>query len=263
VAFLLPFLWFWIRGRIPKGYWPALLGLFALGGLQGGVGWVMVASGLVDRPSVSHYRLTLHLALAVVIYVAMLWTAFGLLQPRGPIAAHAGIRRWSRVVYVLIAVTIIYGAFVAGLRAGWIYNTFPWMGDGLVPAGYWLKSLGWRNLVENHDTVQFNHRLLATLTLLAIIVLWGAARRKVAGLRRAATWLVLSVLLQYGLGITTILLFDVDVARPPLAGGLVIGTLHQAGAMVLVTAAVWSAHAARAGRARPRASQRISVTMLE
>src|SRR5262245_40612704 len=80
VVFFVPFLWFWIRGRMPNGYWPALLGIFALGVLQGGAGWIMVASGLVDRPSVSHYRLSTHLALAIAIYLALLWTALGLLQ---------------------------------------------------------------------------------------------------------------------------------------------------------------------------------------
>ncbi|MCW5774110.1 MAG: COX15/CtaA family protein, partial [Rhodospirillaceae bacterium] len=186
-AFLLPFLWFWVRGRIPKGYWPALLGLFALGGLQGVVGWVMVASGLVDRPSVSHYRLATHLALAIVIYGALLWTAFGLLQQRGANALPRATRRWTRLVYVLIGITIIAGAFVAGLRAGLIYNTFPLMGGSLAPSDYWLPDLGWLNPFENRAAVQFHHRILATATLLSIVFLWWQVRRSGGARARRAS----------------------------------------------------------------------------
>lgn len=249
VVFLVPFLWFWVRGRIPKGYGPALLGLFALGGLQGVVGWVMVASGLVDRPAVSHYRLALHLGLAIVIYAALLWTALGLLQPRGGKALSRGARRWAHLAYVLIALTVLAGAFVAGLRAGLVYNTFPLMGGALVPSDYWLPDLGWLNPLENRAAVQFHHRLLATATLAAILALWWRLRRDgaPAAPRRGAHLLVGAVLVQYGLGIVTLLRFG--QAPPPLAEAVAIGTLHQAWAMVVVSAALWFAHAAR--RAAP------------
>jgi cytochrome c oxidase assembly protein subunit 15 len=244
VVFLLPFLWFWIRGRIPNGYWPALLGLFALGALQGGVGWLMVASGLVDRPSVSHYRLAVHLLLAVVIYAALLWTALGLLQPRGDSALARRDRGPSRLVYLLVVLTIAAGALVAGLRAGLVYNTFPLMGGALVPTDYWLPGLGWINAFENRAAVQFHHRVLATATLLAAGYLWWRVRGGGAPrVGRGAAWLLGAVLLQYGLGIVAILRFG--QAPPPMAEAVAIGTLHQAGAMVVVTAALWFAHAAR------------------
>jgi cytochrome c oxidase assembly protein subunit 15 len=245
VVFLVPFLWFWIRGRIPKGYGPTLLGLFVLGGLQGAVGWLMVASGLVDRPSVSHYRLAIHLALAIVIYAGLLWTALGLMQPRTGLALARGNRGWARLVYTLIGVTILAGALVAGLRAGLIYNSFPLMGGALVPSDYWQTALGWLNAFENHAAVQFNHRVLATATLLASAYLWLRVRgAEPPAVRRSAALMLGAVLLQYALGIVTILSFG--QTPPPMAAAVAIGTLHQAGAMVLVTAVLWFAHAARA-----------------
>jgi cytochrome c oxidase assembly protein subunit 15 len=236
IVFLVPFLWFWIRGRIPKGYGPALLGLFVLGGLQGAVGWLMVASGLVDRPSVSHYRLAIHLGLAIVIYAALLWTALGLLQPRGASARARRDRGWAHLAYLLIALTILAGALVAGLRAGLVYNSFPLMGQALVPSDYWLPGVGWINAFENRAAVQFHHRVLATVTLLAVAYLWWRVRG-------ASAWMLAAVLLQYALGIATILMFG--QTPPPMSEAVAIGTLHQAGAMVLVSAAVWFAHAAR------------------
>ena len=249
VAFLVPFLWFWIRGRIPKGYGPALVGLFVLGGLQGAVGWLMVASGLVDRPAVSHYRLAIHLALAIVIYVALLWTALGLLQRRGGLALARGNRGWARAAYTLVGVTILAGALVAGLRAGLIYNTFPLMGGAVVPSDYWQAELGWLNAFENRAAVQFHHRVLATATLLAVLYLRWRVRSEEPGVRRAAALIVGAVLLQYALGIGAILSFG--QAPPQMAAAVAIGTLHQAGAMVLVTAAVWFAHAARRATSAP------------
>lgn len=236
VVFLVPLLWFWMRGRVPKGYGPALVGLFVLGGLQGAVGWLMVASGLVDRPAVSHYRLAIHLGLAIVIYAALLWTALGLFQPRGAAALARRDRGWVHLAYTLIALTILAGALVAGLRAGLIYNGFPLMGGALVPSDYWVPELGWLNAFENRAAVQFHHRVLATLTLLAAAYLWWRVRG-------AASWVLAAVLLQYALGVATILMFG--QTPPPMGAAVAIGTLHQAGAMVLVTAAVWFAHAAR------------------
>jgi cytochrome c oxidase assembly protein subunit 15 len=250
VVFLVPFLWFWVRGRIPRGHGPALGGLFALGALQGALGWVMVASGLVDRPSVSHYRLAAHLGLAIVIFVALLWTALGLLQPRGANRLERGTLTWTRLACLLIGITIIAGALVAGLRAGLVYNSFPLMGGALVPSDYWLPELGWLNPFENRAAVQFHHRLLATATLLAVLYLWWRVRLSdTAALRRAAAGLLGAMLLQYALGIVAILRFG--QAPPPLTEAVAIGTLHQAGAMILVTAALWFAHSARRPTASP------------
>ena len=244
VVFLVPFLWFWVRGRIPKGYWPALTGLFALGALQGGLGWAMVASGLVDRPSVSHYRLAAHLLLAIVIYAAVLWTALGLFQPREDLALARSNQGWARLAHVLIALTIAAGALVAGLRAGLLYNSFPLMGGALVPPDYWLPELGWMNAFENRPAVQFHHRALATATLLAVAYLWWRVRASEGpAVGRGAALMLGAVLLQYALGIVAILRFG--QVPPPAAEAVAIGMLHQAGAMLLVTAALWFAHAAR------------------
>jgi cytochrome c oxidase assembly protein subunit 15 len=255
IAFLLPFLWFWIRGRIPKGYWPALIALFALGALQGGLGWAMVASGLVDRPSVSHYRLAAHLGLAIVIYAGLLWTALGLFQKRDDVVLARRNQGWARLAYTLIALTVIVGALVAGLRAGLIYNSFPLMGGALVPSDYLLPELGWINAFENRAAVQFHHRLLATATLLAVAYLWWRVRGgEVLRVRRAAGLMLGAVLLQYALGVVAILRFG--QAPPPAAEAVAIGTLHQAGAMILVTAALWFAHAARLRGAATSAAPR-------
>src|SRR5690606_35230934 len=141
VVFLLPFLWFLVRRRIPAGLAPHLAALFLLGGLQGFIGWFMVASGFAERVSVSQYRLTLHLGLALAIYGYMLWLALGLLRPAPALFTHGSVepahavrlrRRLSGLV-ALAAITILFGGFVAGLDGGFIYNTFPTMNGRLLP----------------------------------------------------------------------------------------------------------------------------------
>ena len=187
--------------------------------------------------------------LAMIIYAALLWVALGLLDPRGGSALEPRARKHWRAVLILLVVTIFYGALVAGLRAGLVHNTFPLMSGSLVPSDYWYAPLGWLNVFENHSAVQFHHRVLATGTLLAILWLWWRLRTGEAPprTRRAALWLGGAVLLQYALGIVTILRFG--QSPPPSGEAVAIGTMHQAGAMVLVTAAAWFAHAARQRRA--------------
>jgi cytochrome c oxidase assembly protein subunit 15 len=231
LAYAVPLAWFWLRGRIPSGLKPRLMYLLVLGGLQGLLGWYMVASGLVDRPSVSHYRLAAHLGLALILYVAVLWTALGLVQRRvvpapalgGRFAAAAG----------LVAATVLYGAFVAGLDAGLVHNTFPLMGGRLIPDDLIAAEHGWRSVVEHRTAVQFVHRVLATAALLSALWLWLGARR---GKRaRAGLGVAAAAALQYALGIATL------VALVPVW----LGTLHQAGALVLITALTVYAHVAR------------------
>jgi heme a synthase len=240
-AFLLPFLWFWATKRIPKGLMPKLLGLFLLGGLQGGIGWFMVVSGLVDRPSVSHYRLALHLGVAFVIFGLMLWVALGLLDPK-PESARSGaapaLRRHAGLALGLVAVTVAWGAFVAGLDAGMIYNTWPLMGGHLVPEDMWFLDPAALNFVENHAGVQFTHRWLAILTGLVVLALWWRATR--ADLSRRghlighATGVMM--VLQIALGIATLL----SVVAIPLAAA------HQAGALALIALLVWLRHEVKA-----------------
>ena len=237
VAFAVPFLYFLLRGRIDWRLAPRLAGLLVLGGLQGVLGWYMVKSGLADRIEVSQYRLAAHLIAAVIIYIAILWVALDLLAPptalRDP--RRHRLRRGAALVLLMALVTMAAGAFVAGLRAGYIYNTFPLMGGGWVPGEYGELAPWYRNWFENPAAAQFDHRLLAESTWLAVLLLWAFGRRAAAAhrARLALDALLLAASLQAALGIATLLL----VVPLPLA------VAHQAGAMLLVTAAVVTLHA--------------------
>lgn len=241
VVFAVPFLYFLLRGRISRGLAPKLAGLFVLGGLQGALGWYMVESGLVHRIEVSQYRLAAHLALAVAIYAAMLWVALDLLVPR-PVAAGRGalrLRHGASLVFGLVFLTMIAGAFVAGLRAGYIYNTFPLMGGSFAPGEYAHLTPFVRNWFENPAAAQFDHRLLAETTWLIIAGLWLISLR--VALAPRARWalhaLFAMATVQASLGIATLLL----VVPLPLA------VTHQGGAVLLLTAALVARHALRRG----------------
>ncbi len=237
VVFFVGFVYLLVRRRLSLAMTPHLIVLFVLGGLQGALGWYMVASGLVDRPSVSHFRLAAHLGTAILIYVYTLWFMFGLVAPRSDEHEPNGLRSAARIVFLLIALTVVYGAFTAGLDAGKIYNTFPLMGGRWVPADYLTLPGFFTNVVSNPVAVQFNHRVLAILTLTSVFLLWLAAmiRAEQPGVRGAASLLLLAVMIQAGLGITTLL----------LAVPVWLGVLHQAWAMVVITCAVWLAHSFR------------------
>ena len=230
VVFALPFLYFLIRRQLPRRLIPYLVGLFALGALQGLLGWVMVASGLVDRPSVSHYRLAAHLTNDLLIYALTLWTAFYVAKPRAealvPPEAAPLLRRHAITGLSILAVTIIWGAFTAGLRAGLVYNTFPLMGGSVVPPDFLALAPWWSNVTENHGAVQFIHRALAMTTGLVLLALALRLRAPNVGrqLRRMATWLFAIVALQIFLGIETVL------NQVPVW----LGALHQANAILLL-----------------------------
>ena len=216
LAFGLPLLFFWLAGRIPQGYGLPLMGLLALGGVQGIIGWWMVTSGLVDNPAVSQYRLAIHLSMALLILLLLLWTALNLRfgrskRPSGRAAA----------TLLLVALTIIAGAFVAGMDAGLLYNEYPLMGDGLVPVEYGENGLS--DPFDNPATAQFHHRWIAVLAVLAIADLWVAGLRK--GLGGLVHIMAVSVIIQFLLGLTTLLL-----GVPVWAGAL-----HQAGAVLLLS----------------------------
>ena len=233
IVFLVPFLFFLARGRLDRSLAWKLAAIFVLGGVQGGVGWFMVQSGLVDRPSVSQYRLAMHLGLAFLIYGVIVWTALGLRHAPAYGAGETwvpGLRRAAGWLLGLVSLTVISGAFVAGLDAGMIYNTFPLMGGHLVPVDWGQLAPWWRNLFENPVAVQFDHRVLALATTLATLGLWLQARRQRLSRRsrRIAGLLALMVLVQAGLGIATLL------AGVPVW----LGALHQAGALVLFTLAI-------------------------
>jgi cytochrome c oxidase assembly protein subunit 15 len=238
LIFLLPFVFFLFRGKIEKALTPKLITMFVLGGLQGLMGWYMVKSGLVNDPHVSQYRLTAHLGLAVIIYAYMFWVALGLLYPKvNDVTRNTNYRlgALSLIIIGIIIITILSGGFVAGTRAGFAFNTFPLMDGKLIPYGLFEHSPLWRNFFENIVTVQFEHRLLATLLFLVIPVFWFKAGKlagefKLQPLARTGSHLLLAALaLQITLGISTLLLV-VPVA---------LAAAHQAGAIILLTAALF------------------------
>ncbi len=238
-GFLLPLLWFWATGRISRPLRHRLVILFLLGALQGAVGWFMVASGfLPDTTSVSPYRLVIHLGLALVLYGAIIWSALSLLWPHPPSTSRPGMLPvLVRISTGLVCLTILAGGFVAGLHAGLDYNTFPLMGGHLVPQGYADLRPFVRNLTENIAAVQFDHRLLATLTavtsLATLAAGWIESRSR--ALNRLLMALGLTVVVQYCLGVAT-LLWVVPVE---------LAALHQAGAALLLTTNLVLLHATR------------------
>jgi cytochrome c oxidase assembly protein subunit 15 len=238
VAFLVPFMLFAVTRQIARPLVPRLLGIFVLGGLQGGMGWYMVKSGMVDRPDVSQYRLVAHLALALVLYGYLFRLALGLWRGAAPAGAPLPAPRWlaafAHLLVGIVFLTILSGGFVAGLNAGFAYNTFPLMDGKWVPDNLALLSPPWRNAFESLATVQFDHRLLATTTAGLVVLLWFAALavRLCAAARRAVHGLLAAVIVQFGLGVATLLL----VVPVPL------GVAHQGGAVLLFTAGLWAGY---------------------
>ena len=237
VVFFVPLVWFWVRGRLPRRLVPWLVGFFVLGGLQGAVGWFMVSSGFFpDQTSVAPARLVIHLSLALSLYAAILWTGLGMLHPvRSALPGTRGLRRVVGLLAGLVALTIVAGGFVAGTHAGFIYNTFPLMDGQLVPAGYARLHPFLRNLTHNLAAVQFDHRLLATLTALTALVALGLGLRRGVPARVRARVAVLAALVavQYALGVATLLM----VVPVPLASA------HQANAVLVLTACLVTWHA--------------------
>lgn len=238
LVFLLPFLYFWIRKMMPSGLIPSLVVMFVLGGLQGLLGWYMVQSGLVNNPAVSQYRLSAHLLSAILIYGFILWTILNLdlAQPYRRLR-DSPIRGWRKLSLALLALlllTIVSGGFVAGLKAGLIYNTFPLMGGQLIPEGIGALSPWYMNLFENRVTVQFDHRWLA-ITTGVLLLLWylkGRAEFADVRLKRSFKWIGMMVLIQLGLGIATLL------TQVPV----LLGLLHQAGALLLFSVLLINVH---------------------
>ena len=236
LAFFAPFLYFLLRGKLAGGLGWRLAGIFVLGGLQGAMGWYMVKSGLVDDPRVSPYRLTAHLGLAFAIYGLMFRLALDLLRPRSqtPDPRLASLRRMSAWVVGLVFIMVLTGGLVAGIRAGFAYNTFPLMNGHLVPPEIFMLTPWWQNFFSNMATVQFDHRLLAWLLAAVVPWFWLRCRRKPlpAAARMACNALLAALALQITLGITTLLLVV------PIA----LAAAHQAGALVLFSMALWAGH---------------------
>ncbi|MBC8036024.1 MAG: COX15/CtaA family protein [Rhizobiales bacterium] len=224
VAFLLPFLVFAATKRLPRSLWPWLAAIFVLGGLQGALGWYMVASGLVDRVDVSQYRLAAHLSLAALIFAAILWLALGLGGKRR--APTKERERAGLLILALVLLQIAAGGFVAGLDAGQGYTTWPLMDGQLVPVGLFVMESWWRNFFENAMTVQFNHRLLAYVIAVLVAGYAYVVRTK------ASAMLLIAVAAQIAFGIWA-LLWQVP---------LWLGLIHQGGALIVLAAALWNLH---------------------
>lgn len=238
LVFFLPFLYFWFRKLIPSGLTPRLIVMFFLGGLQGLLGWYMVKSGLVSNPHVSQYRLTAHLLSAILIYGFILWTIFDLRSAEGyRRLAESTVGRWrkiSLILIVLLIVTIVSGGFVAGLKAGLIFNTFPLMGGHIIPEGIAALSPWYLNPFENLVTVQFEHRWLATLTAVLLLSWYIKGRQSFTqpGVQRSFKLVGMMVIIQFLLGISTLLL------QVPV----ILGAMHQAGALLLFSMMLFNLH---------------------
>ena len=232
LAFALPLLFFWWKRAIPRGYGWKLAGILALGGLQGVIGWWMVASGLVDRPEVSHIRLAIHLLTALLIFAAMLWVAGDMRSlarhPEAPPARMPLAGIWTLSILFL---QFMFGAYVAGLDAGRQFNTWPLMQGELYPRGYEWMEPALRNFVDNPITVQFVHRWLAWLV--ALLAVWLAVKAWLKGFRIEAAMVGGAVALQLNLGILTLLSgAQIDIA-----------VAHQGMAVLLLGAVISAAHA--------------------
>jgi heme a synthase len=229
-AYLLPFLFFLWRGGLSGELKRRLWLLFGLGGLQGAVGWWMVASGLTERVEVSQYRLATHLVLALLIFAGIVWTVRRL-AGRPQIAVSSRLRFTSALLLVVTLIQIYFGALVAGLRAGRAYNTWPQIDGALIPSAerLWFETPWWRNMFDNVLTVQFEHRMTAyALFALAALHAFDAVRSRAGSAASGALLLLGAVSLQGVLGILTLLnQVPIDLALA-----------HQAVAIVVLTLAV-------------------------
>ncbi|MDB5566116.1 MAG: heme synthase [Tardiphaga sp.] len=248
VVYLLPFLWFLWSGVLTSDLKKRLWAIFGLGALQGGVGWWMVASGLTQRVEVSQYRLATHLILALVIFAAIVWT-LRRLRDRAPLPASARLRSTSVVVLVLTFLQLYFGALVAGLRAGRVFNTWPEIDGALIPSAsrLFFEQPWWRNLFDNTLTVQFEHRMTAyALFALAILHAVDAVRSRAGSAAvNGALWLAAAMTLQAVLGILT-LLHQVPI-------GLALA--HQAVAILVLTLAILQVERLSARRPVPSAQK--------
>ena len=241
IVFFVPFVYFLIKKQIDKPLGIKLTGLFVLGGLQGFMGWYMVMSGLANDPHVSQYRLTAHLGLAFIIFAALFWVALDLLSPD---SGHQqmtkqlqNLRRFSIGLTSLIFIMVLSGGFVAGIRAGLAYNTFPLMNGHFIPPEIFMLEPWYRNFFDNMATVQFDHRFIAWILAFSAPLFWfKAMKAELPSTTRLACHLLLVMLaIQISLGIATLLHF----VPIPLAAA------HQGGAVLLFAAALWVSHRLR------------------
>ncbi|HAH11278.1 MAG TPA: heme A synthase [Alphaproteobacteria bacterium] len=230
LAYALPLLVFWWRGQIASAWWPWLLGLLFLGGLQGFVGWWMVASGLTERTDVSQYRLVTHLTLALVIFCGLLWMAYRVLGFEAAQSMRAlAQRNWVFGFLALVFVQIMLGGLVAGTDAGMTYNTWPLMDGKVIPDGLWAQAPWWLNPFENITQIQFNHRLGGYAVAIAAVLLWWRIRKaRDQRASRLADIMLATVGAQVLIGIATL------IAVMPVW----LAAMHQFGAVLVLAATV-------------------------
>jgi cytochrome c oxidase assembly protein subunit 15 len=236
VVFLIPFFYFLLKKKFDKPLFKKMLVLLALGALQGVLGWYMVKSGLQKDPHVSHYRLAAHLISAFTVFGFTFWYALDLLYPKNleESPMNKKVTRLTKITFGVIVLQIIYGAFVAGLKAGLFYNTFPKMGTSFFPETIFSFEPFWKNFFENPAGVQFIHRYIAYFVVIIVIFLWETARKmELTRLqRRASNFMIGVVCAQFLLGIIT-LLYAVPIC---------VGVIHQTGAFVLFASCLFFMH---------------------
>jgi len=231
LAYAVPLAWFAVRRAIPRGYGPRLLILLALGGAQGAVGWMMVQSGLVERVNVEPAMLAAHLGMALILLAAVVWTACDFSElARDDSAPQAGLRLAGVIPVLILFVQLLLGGLTAGLRAGYISNTWPMMNDRFVPEGIeWWGSL-WMTLTSDPFLVHFLHRWWAIVAAGAL--LWMAGRLHDAGAKRLSYALTAATLAQVMLGIATVL----------TGVSMSIAVTHQVLGALLLAIATMGAH---------------------
>ncbi len=226
IVFIVPFLWFWRRGLIKSWLMKRTIAIVIAGGLVGALGWFMVISGLENNVRVSHYRLAIHLCSALTVLSLVLWTVFDIARERHSFTSDgSSAGTWSRGLLLLLIVQIVYGAFTAGLDAGHVANTWPLMNGHFLSEQATVYTGTWRDFIEHKEGVQFIHRNLAWVVALSFIA-FAYRFRKEPSLHGAGRWLFFGVLLQFALGVLT-LITQVNIP---------LGVLHQFGAVLLLCA---------------------------
>jgi cytochrome c oxidase assembly protein subunit 15 len=238
IVFIIPFLYFYFKKQIDKKLLPKLLFIFLLGAWQGFLGWYMVKSGLQNNPFVSHYRLAIHLVNAFLTFGYIFWVAQDLRYPKQKQSASKNALWLSITVFILLLVQITYGAFVAGLHAGHIFNTWPKMGDEWIASsiGATFESDGLSSIFNSLATVQFIHRTLALIVCCLLFAIWLNRKKRSWELNTqqisSINISMLIIVMQILLGIFT-LLYSVPVW---------LGLIHQAGAFVIFAALIYQIH---------------------
>ncbi len=250
LVFIFPFLWFWYKGMLKGWLMRRSMAILVAGGIVGVLGWYMVASGLQDRPEVSHFRLAIHLCAAFAVFSLVWWTWLDMRKGRRSWRGDGSSpARWSRIVLLLLFAQIVWGAFTAGMDAGLSYNTWPLMNGAFMPENVIAFDSAWTNFTDHRDGVQFIHRNLAWVLATAVVAL-ALRHRRHAALVGIWPWLLAGVLAQFALGVITL------ITRVHI----VPGVAHQLGALVLLALLLVAIHATgRAGSKGNHGDQR-SVT---